>query len=293
MTEATTSPPEAVQHKHTSFSAKEQLERCARAYFLKYFAKAPKRPALWSVGGSAVHEATEHYDLMSIVGQDDIFPAGQVWGTYFDAQLAKARDREPNENIWGRSKTEPIEVWRQQGLTFVQSYIDWRERSPWEIWTTPDDEPAIELDVSGTLPGCPVEIKGYVDRVFWDPVFKKLVVLDLKSGKRPPKSAAQFETYAALLAAKYGITVDLGVPFLNRRGTVGKTYVLSEVTPESIGAVYGEAWEQVQEHVRTGSWPANGLDKECFICDTSASCYAKRGPLSARFDPADPAYTPF
>ncbi|HEY1157106.1 MAG TPA: PD-(D/E)XK nuclease family protein, partial [Arthrobacter sp.] len=86
MTEATTSPPEAVQHTHTSFSAKETLERCARSYFLKYFAKAPKRPALWSVGGSAVHEATEHYDLMSIVGNDDVFDTPLIWNTYFEAQ---------------------------------------------------------------------------------------------------------------------------------------------------------------------------------------------------------------
>jgi RecB family exonuclease len=288
MTEATTSPPEAVQHKHTSFSAKEQLERCARAYFLKYLAKAPKRPALWSVGGSAVHEVTEIYDLQVMAGIADGFDLYATWDVHFQAQLERAFEREPNESKWGRSKSEPIETWDALGPQLVAAYVSWRERSPWEIWTTPDDEPAIELDVSGTLPGCPVEIKGYVDRVFWDPVFKKLVVLDLKSGKRPPKSAAQFETYAALLAAKYGITVDLGVPFLNRRGTVGKTYVLSEVTPESIGAVYGAAWEQVQEHVRTGSWPATTGD--CFICDVQASCAAVNGPLAPTYDPASPGY---
>jgi RecB family exonuclease len=288
MTEATTSPPETVQHQHTSFSAKETLERCARSYFLKYFAKAPKRPALWSVGGSAVHEATEHYDLMSIVGSDDVFPAAQVWETYFETQLQKAFHKEPNEMLWGRSKTEPIDVWRSQGLNFVQSYIDWRERSPWEIWTTPDNQPAIELDVSGKLPGCPVEIRAYLDRVFWDPVFKKRIIVDLKSGKRPPKSPAQFRTYAALLQAKYGIKVDLGVPFLNRKGTVGKVYDLSDVTPEEVGAVYGEAWEQVQGYARSGSWLATTGD--CFICDVQAACAAVNGPHAPTYDPASPGY---
>lgn len=285
MNSSTISPPE-----HTSFSARETLERCARSYFLKYFAKAPKRPALWSVGGSAVHETTEHYDLMSIVGQDDIFPAGQVWETYFNNQLEKAFEKEPNENKWGRSQSEPIEVWRKQGLQFVQSYVDWRERSPWQIWTTPEGEPAIELDISGRLPGCPVEIKAYLDRVFVDPLFGKLWVLDLKSGKRPPKSADQFGTYRALLVQRYGLRgYEIGgVPFMNRRGSLGKPYDLSEYTPEAVGEVYGKAWSQVQEYARTGSWPANTGD--CFICDVQASCAAVNGPLAPTYDSASPGH---
>lgn len=275
---------------HTSFSARETLLRCARSYFLKYIAKAPKRPALWSVGGSAVHETTEHYDLMSVVGNDDVFPLGQVWETYFNANLEKAFEAEPNENIWGRSPSEPIDVWRRQGLTFVQSYIDWRERSPWEIWTTPDGEPAIELEVSGMLPGCPVEIKAYLDRVFWDPVFKKHHIVDLKTGKRPPKGPDQFGTYRALLKVRYGIDVDSGVPFMNRKATLGKPYDLAEFTPERVGEIFGEAWEQVQESLRTGSWPAN--TNECFICDVQASCAAVNGPLAPTHDPASPGFPP-
>jgi putative RecB family exonuclease len=275
---------------HTSFSAKETLERCARSYFLKYYAKAPKRPALWSVGGSAVHETTEHYDLMSIVGNEDVSKGNisRIWETYFEAQLEKAFEKEPNENKWGRSPSEPIEVWRRQGLQFVQSYIDWRERSPWQIWTTPEGEPAIELDISGRLPGCPVEIKAYLDRVFYDPVFKKLWIVDLKSGKRPPKSPEQFGTYRALVKAKYDVDVVDGAPFMNRRASLGKPYDLTEYTPEAVGEVYGKAWEQVQEYARTGSWPASTGD--CFICDVQASCAAVSGPLAPQYDPASPGY---
>lgn len=277
---------------HISHSSRETLERCARSYFLGRVAKAPKRPALWLAGGSAVHETTEDYDLLALAGGLDDFDVSEAWNVHFDAQLAEARAAEPNEYKWARSQAEPIEVWRTNGLGFVRSYIDWRERSPWEIWMTPEGYPAIELDVSGMLPGCPVEIKAYLDRVFWDPVLERRVILDLKSGKRPPKTASQFETYAALLKVKHDVQTDLGVPFMNRKGTLGKPYELAEVTPEGVGEVYGKAWEQIQEYARTGSWPANGLDKECFICDTSASCYAKGGPLSAQYDPADPAYPP-
>lgn len=276
--------------EHISHSSRETLGRCAKAYFLSRIAKAPQRPALWLAGGSAVHETTEDYDLLTLADMEEDFQAEEIWNYHFDMQLAEAREKEENENKWGRSKSEPIEVWRTMGLGFVQSYIDWRERSPWEIWTTPEGEPAIELDVSGHLPGCPVEIKGYVDRVFWDPVFEKLIVLDLKSGKKPPKNADQFGTYAALLKAKYDVAPDMGVAFMNRRAALGKPYDLTEYSPEYVGDVFGKAWQQVE----AGNFPSNGFPGECFICDVQASCAAQNGPLAHLYDPASPGYpTPF
>ena len=269
---------------HLSHSSRETLLRCAKAYFLSRIAKAPSRPALWLAGGSAVHEVTEEYDHLAEAGETGGFILDESWNYHFEAQLREIREKEPNENVWRWSQSEPIPVWQAMGLDFVKAYIDWRERSPWTIWTTPDGEPAIELDVSGFLPGCPVEVKGYVDRVFHDPVFDKLWILDLKSGKRPPKSADQFATYAALIKVKYDVDISDGVPFMNRKGMPGKPFDLSEYTPESIGKVYGEAWKLIEE----GEFPADGYDRECFICDVSAACYAKNGPLAAQYDPAHP-----
>jgi putative RecB family exonuclease len=284
-------PPEAGGlnlPRHLSHSARESLERCAKAWFLTRVAKAPKRPALWLAGGSAVHEVTEAWDRLAIHDDLRAFDLGVMWSHAFEQQLDKAAEKEPNLNVWRRSANEPIAAWNVLGPQFVQSYIQWRERSPWEIWTTPDGQPAIELDVSGMLPGCPVEIKAYLDRVFWDPVFKKHHILDLKSGKRAPKNADQFGTYAALLKVMYGIDVDSGVPFMNRKGGLGKPFDLTSYTPEYVGLVFGEAWEQVE----SGEFPANGFDSACFVCDVEAACYVRGGPLSAQYDPADPAYTP-
>lgn len=284
--------PVTKRRDHISFSAAETLERCAKSYFLKYIAKAPKRPAVWLAGGSAVHEVTEVYDLLTMTEGDDFEWSPEelkkVWEATFDIQVEQARAKEPNENIWGQSSAEPIAVWRQIGPGFVQSYIDWRQRSHWTIWTTPDGEPAIELNVGGYLPGCPVEIKGYVDRIFHDPMFDKLVVLDLKSGKKPPKSPAQFGTYGGLTAAKFGVSADLGVPFMNRKGTVGRIYDLADYTPEVVGASYGKAWGQVQGYIATGEFPADTSD--CFLCDVSAACAAKNGPLAPHYDPAAPGF---
>ncbi|MFJ2176380.1 RecB family exonuclease [Streptomyces sp. NPDC087851] len=281
-------PGEIRQVKHMSHSSRETLERCAKSWFLKYMAKAPQRPALWSAGGTAVHEVTEWYDLMALNGKADIATSalGGTWETLFGHQLAKIREKEPNENAWRKSAGDSVAAWNALGPELVQAYIDWRERSPWEIWTTPDGEPAIELDVGGMLPGCPVEIKGYVDRIFHDPMFDRLVILDLKSGKRAPKSGDQFGAYGALVAQKYGVTAHLGVPFMNRKGTVGRAYELAEYTPAAVGAVFGAAWKKVQ----AGSFPATGFPGECFICDVQAACAAQNGPLAHIYDPASPGH---
>lgn len=277
-------PPERAAPAHFSHSSRETFERCAKSWMLKYMTKAPRRQALWLAGGSAVHETTEDYDLLALAGGLDDFAVEEVWNFHFDGHLAEARVKEENENKWARSQAEPIEVWRTMGLGFVRSYIDWRERSPWEIWTTPDGSPAVELDVSGFLPGCPVEIKAYVDRIFWDPLFKKHPVIDLKTGKSPPKNADQFGTYKALIEVKYGIQCEIGVPFMNRKGTPGKPFDLSEYTPEYVGEVFGKAWEQIQR----GEFAATPGD--CFICDVQSACAAVGGPLAPQFDPAHPGH---
>lgn len=269
--------------QHLSHSSRETLLRCAKSWFLRYRTPAPRRPALWSVGGSAVHETTELWDRETI--SDREVPA--AWADRFEFHLQKAFAADPNEWNWGRSKTEPIEIWRGQGLDFVNSYVAWRKRSPYTIWTTPDGTPAIELDVSGFLPGCPVEVKGFVDRIFVDSMFDKLIDVDLKSGKRPPKNGDQFGTYAALTEVKYGIRTDLGVPFLTRKATLGKPYDLAAYTPEAVGQAFADAWELIQG----GIFPATGIaTNDCFICDLASSCAAKGGPLAARYDPSHPDY---
>lgn len=276
---------------HISHSSREALARCARAYFLTRVAKAPQLPALWLAGGSAVHEATELYDRMTVAGTEDAFYATAAWEALFDAQLREAREKEPREDKWRSSKTEPVGVWRSMGLDFVKTYVDWRKRAPWQIWTTPDEEPAIELDVSGNLPGCDVEIKAFIDRIFWDPLFEQHHIVDLKTSKKPPKNAEQFGTYAALVKVKYGIEVKSGVPFMNRRSGLGTPFDLAQYTPEFVGGVFGEAWAEIQGYARTGSWPASGYPGECYpLCDVQAACAAAGGPLAHLYDPASPGY---
>jgi RecB family exonuclease len=215
-----------------------------------------------------------------------MFDVAGHWSGYFNAQLDELRKKNPNESAWRRSPSEPIEIWNQMGPAFVQAYIDWRQRVPYEVWIAPDGEPAIELDVSGMLPGCPVEIKAYLDRVFRDPIFDQLIIVDLKTGKRPPKSADQFGVYAALLEVKYGVRARIGTPFMNRRASRGTPSEVDQYKPAIVGEMFGEAWRQIN----SGQFEAN--TNECFICDVSAACAAKGGPLAAQFDPYSDQFPP-
>jgi putative RecB family exonuclease len=273
--------------EHLSHSSRELLLRCAKSWFLKYMTDAPRSVSLWTAIGSAVHEATEKYDRMQVNCVEQAFHAGFVWERCFDAQLDELRRKEPDEYKWRFSPSEPLGVWSTLGPQLVQSWVDWRQRSPYTVWITPDGVPAIELDVSGMLPGCPVEIKGYVDIVMEDPVFGQLVIIDKKTSKRPPASVEQFATYAALLEAKYGRRARLGAAFMNRKGTLATPWDLDGVTPQSVGAVFGDAWEQI----KAGKFPADP-GKACFLCDTSSSCAVKNGPLAPLHDPASPGYAP-
>lgn len=269
---------------HLSHSSRELLLRCAKSWFLKYMTPAPRSVSLWTAIGSAVHEVTEEYDRSDKPESWTPAVVRMVWSTKFGGQLEELRRKEPDQHKWRFSPTEPLEVWSTLGPQLVQSWVDWRQRSPYTVWVTPDGVPAIELDVSGMLPGCPVEIKGYIDVVMEDPVFDQLVIIDKKTSKKPPATADQLGIYAALLEAKYGKRARLGAIFMHRKGTLARPFELAEHTPEAIGALFGEAWDKIQ----AGEFPADTSD--CFLCDVSAACAAKNGPLAARYDPDSPGY---
>jgi putative RecB family exonuclease len=271
---------------HLSYSSKDTLDRCAKAYFLSRIAGAPARPALWLAGGSAVHETTEAYDRGEVTL--DAAVKG-LWNAKFDAQLAALDAKESDRTKWRSSKAEPVEVWRTIGLDFVQTWIDWRKASPFQLWTAPDGTPGIELDVSGHLPGCDREIKGYIDRVFWDPAIKQLMIVDIKTGTRKPESSAQFGVYSALFEAKYGLPVFWGAPFMNRKGPkLENPYDLSIYTPQYVGLTFGRAETQIDAGLFN---PRQG--SHCFnLCDVADSCYAADGRLSEQYDPDHPRYLP-
>ena len=49
--------------EHVSYSAFTTWLECGYLYFLSRVVEVPEQPAIWNLGGSAVHKATELYDM--------------------------------------------------------------------------------------------------------------------------------------------------------------------------------------------------------------------------------------
>ncbi|RKN35979.1 hypothetical protein D7294_30580 [Streptomyces hoynatensis] len=288
---------------------------CGKSYQLGRVQGFQGPPAWWSIGGNAVHATMESWDHNQLIEAEAgtlghmVATWGEArtlgntvatWGpetgfsSALEAEIRKAKKVQPDQSKWRvkRRSSEGETWWRANGPAMVQSYIDWRLRSPsWEIWITPDGEPAIELDVSGYLPGCDAEIKAYLDRVFEDKTFGGLIIVDAKSGSSLAKED-QLGTYRALLMQKYGVAADRGATFRTRTtdkkaaGLYAHPATLEKWSPEYTGALFGQ-----MDRARKAGIFIPKLDSHCdFFCDARSACYAVGGPEAAKWDPDHPAH---
>lgn len=280
--------------KHLSYSGRTAHEECPKAYELKYLSGVPRKGAVWFLGGKAVHRATEAWDRAQVAGEK--IDIREVWDHVFREELKSSREDDPEEGQWRRagitaedSEGESIGRWYAQiGPLQVENYVAWRKRNAlWRIWTTPTGEPAIELDVSGTLPGMPVPVKGFIDRIFADRTTTERALVDLKTGSRKPASGLQLGIYAALTAERYGVTIPTGAAFMTRPASLAPPWALGKFTPEYVGRHFGQLYAAIQ-----AGYFVPRVGSQCGRCDVSAACYAVDGPLSHLYDPDDPGYTP-
>jgi putative RecB family exonuclease len=269
-------------------------QQCGKQYDLSYVMGAPKKGSVWFVGGLAVHRATEEWDTARFFDLPVDLPA--LWRRVFNEELEKQREKDPDQGGWRRAgikadnpQGEDIAHWYSVlGPSLVESYIAWRRRSPWEIWTTPDGEPAIELDIGGTLPGMDgVQFKGFIDRVFYDRQFDRLHLVDLKTGTRKPEKALQLGIYGAAVQHRYGIPVPTGSAFMNRKGSLAEPWDLTKYTPTYVGRHFKQLFDAIQ----AGYFVPN-TGRHCGMCDVSASCYANDGPWAYLYDRDHPDNLP-
>ncbi|ONK10336.1 PD-(D/E)XK nuclease family protein [Streptomyces sp. MP131-18] len=289
--------------KHLSYSSMSTWQKCGKAYQLGRVRGIRGTPAWWNIGGNAVHSVLEVWDhLFREHGAPNWGDEAlrSAFSGALESEIDWAAQVEPDQSKWRvkRMSSEGYDWWQTNGPVMCRSYIDWRLRSPsWEIWTTPDGEPAIELDVSGYLPGCDLEIKAFVDRVFEDTVNRVLWIVDFKSGSSMGTDL-QFGTYRALIAQKFKAVADLGATFRTRdnrsrrNGKAPGLYIhnqnLTKWTPEYAGGLFG----QMSTAVKGGVFIANTSDDGwCTnVCDLRGHCYAAGGELAAGSDPDHPEH---
>jgi hypothetical protein len=263
---------------HLSFSTYSQWTRCQKAYQLGKIVEAPAKPALYFAGGSAIHHATEDHDR-----EDRVMG---TWESYFYPEMSKLME-ESNGLYWD------VKTWLSGGpVNDPETPEDWMTIGPqcidnWISFVKNEFAVAsIELDVTGILPGCPVPIKGFVDRTGIHNSHGPLII-DIKNGKSKPKDSFQLGTYHALMEAK-GIDVPLnGAYFMGREGRIiGKPVDLSEYTPEAVGKVYGEIYKEMVKAEKKDRYPAR-KEFNCKWCTVQDNCLAYLGETkqAKRFDP--------
>lgn len=163
----------------------------------------------------------------------------------FNAELSDKIEEHPDTSEWsaagkGKTKARPNgedgEWWKAHGPGMVQSWIDWRHKSKWRTWTTPDGQPAIELGLEVMTPAGRM-VKMFIDRIFVTEPTKQLAIVDLKSGARTPESDLQLGFYRYGIFKQYGIDIRLGGYWMARKGGIETVEDLTRFKPALI-----EAW---------------------------------------------------
>lgn len=234
------------------------------------------------VGGSAVHSATEELDrrLFGIGGDAPESFLG-AFEAEIDKRVAETGIPEEEWKISGKKSVawpnkEDKDWWLYHGQSFVDNYVNWRNRYPGEIWITPDGEPAIEIKIDALFGGAVVI--GYIDRIFYDNITKSLRVVDIKAGRTTPTDPSQLAGYAWGLPAHWPRPTH-GSYFMARDGMLVGNYDLSGSKP-MLDYEFGGAFNAIQ----AGYFPARA-NFMCGYCSVKDYCWLQNGQMSDAVKP--------
>lgn len=120
---------------------------------------------------------------------------------------------------------EDASWWNENGSQMVEAWVKWRDESGYKIAEIVSGTPAIEVGITTEIAGLTVQM--HIDRVMYMPSqdgtysADNFVIVDLKSGKNPPKSDLQLALYAAGIEKLYGWRPRWGAYWMAREGTLG------------------------------------------------------------------------
>lgn len=261
--------------EHLSYSSLTTWSRCPKSFELSRIVKAEPIPAFYFAGGTAVHNATQDYDEGKTV---------RPWEEYFYPEVVEGSAREPNFSEWmmGGSKESPDDGdrWMEIGPLCIEN---WKKFSDSEF-----DVRTIELDVSTRLPGLPVKVKGFIDRVGLHEKHGQMIV-DIKTGKNLPKDKGlQLGIYSALYEHKFGVRINKGAYFMAREGRLSRPYDLSKWSIEEVVRMF----RATALEVSAGQFPAK-QEYSCRFCDQRLNCFKVSGdtPRTEYYDSSHPRYT--
>jgi putative RecB family exonuclease len=257
---------------HISHSALDTFQQCGEKFRLSRIYQVPEEQAWWFIGGSAIHTATEWWD------KGDDRRLHEIWNA---AWTEETKDVDTSRPIRAGGKAtkqwpdkENAAWWGFHGPAMLEGYVNWRRQSGWELYTV-DGTPFVEweflIDFPNPKGDTPIQVKGYIDRVFITPDGEPVVV-DIKAGSRVPASSGQLGLYAAALRRKGGVDPALGGYYMTRKNEMAALRPMTMYTDELLSYWLGSFTESVVDerflpHVTS----------MCATCTVAPYCYAVGG----------------
>lgn len=257
---------------HLSFSQVSSLRTCGWRYALEKGFHVPQQPSWATVGGGAIHTATEWWDNWTLADEwvTDRAQIEALFQKAFDQEIEERLKQEPDftKDQWrasGRASKawpnkENEEWWRSEGPSMVMSWVTWRtNNSQWEIAMLPgpggEARPGVELECKPRIGGG--QVVQYVDRLFTNREQTQLLVVDIKSG-REPESGEQIGSYGLGIEETYGVTPTWGAYWMARTGGTTAFEDMRLWTRERLDFIYSTA-NEMRRH-------AMFLPKKSMLC---------------------------
>lgn len=256
-----------------SISQVKQLTKCGQAYYLERLNRdlVPRRPAAWSISGSAFHEALLRWEKSERT--DSLL---ELFEVEYDRMVDEEKEKQPNLDLWmkpprTKSVEQDIKNYRKRFLEKdVPNYERRCREAEWEILRLDDGTPAIELDFEIEVGGIPV--RGAIDRIQWWPNQGFATVEDTKTGS--PDNHEFDHRQLGLYA--YALEVNLGISLMYSRYWFTKVDRGSQWV--NIERYNEEYWTQVitttDKIIQQGLFLANP-GKHCELCPVRPYCPEK------------------
>ena len=177
--------------KHISYSSFTTWQECGWKYYIQKVEGVKEAHAVWFTGGSAVHKATEVYDLEG--GSSE-----SIWNKVWFEQVKQDEEINGDMSTWQYAKREDMSWWYGEGIWMLDRWIAFRQNG----WNVYEDfvEKEYEIQIEDAT------VKMAIDRVMTDFEGNR-VLLDIKTGASSQRHPLQLAVYAWALE-KQGITVD-------------------------------------------------------------------------------------
>lgn len=169
---------------------------------------------------------------------------------------------------------ETLDFWQSEGLRQVENYVQWLEKTGWQIAVLPDGRPAIEWEAEVWFGGTPVRL--IIDCVYTNGT--DLIVCDYKTGQRVPYAVEQLALYASAIERSYGVRPKWGAFYMTRKGELSD---LVDLTPW--GTEYFDfMFDSMNKQMSLGLYPPS-VGEHCSYCPFTVFCPAVDGPHASKY----------